>query len=142
VDENNKPMGIVTSDSILKGLRAFGTSLQQGVVYDVAEKQYEAYQEDDIFDLLDIIKEHFAILIVNNDRQLQGIITTYDTTEYFRRRDEDIMLLEDIESAVRDHIEAAFTDQMTGVLNKMRLSATIKALTGRNNKEFNELTLS
>ncbi len=37
-----------------------------------------------------------------------GVVSFYDSTEYFRRRAEDIMLVEDIESSVKELIRAAF----------------------------------
>lgn len=61
-----------------------------------------------LFDLLDDLKNTYAVLIVNAEGTLIGIVTSYDTTEYFRRRAEDMMYVEDIESALKEFIRVAF----------------------------------
>ena len=60
-------------------------------------------------------------MIVDGDEKLIGIVTSYDSTEYFRRRAEDMMLVEDIESMVKDLVLAAFTDE-TGEVNQAKLT--------------------
>lgn len=57
-----------------------------------------------LFDLLDDLKRTYAVLITNADGTLTGIVTSYGTTEYFRRRAEDMMYIEDIESTLKDFI--------------------------------------
>ena len=57
-----------------------------------------------------------------------GIVTSYDSTEYFRRRAEDMMLVEDIEGMVKDLVQAAFIDE-TGEVDQERLAAAIEEVT-------------
>ena len=59
--------------------------------------------------MLDDLKSTYAVLITNAEGTLIGIVTSYDTTEYFRRRAEDMMYIEDIESTLKDFIRAAFS---------------------------------
>ncbi|MCB0017768.1 MAG: DUF4268 domain-containing protein, partial [Anaerolineales bacterium] len=66
--------------------------------------------DDDIFELLDAMSSEYSVLIVDGDQKLTGIVTSYDTTEYFRQRAEDLMLVEDIETMLREYIGLAFMD--------------------------------
>ena len=102
IDENNKPLGIVTGDSILRALNNFGVSLTELQVSHAIVKVRQYRPDDDLFDLLEDLKNTYAVLIVRNDGMLESIVTSYDTTEYFRRRAEDMMFIEDIESTIKD----------------------------------------
>jgi CBS domain-containing protein len=128
VNELQQPLGLVTADLILRGLRNFRTTTDSLVVRDVflpLDGQRDVYHpEDDVFDMLTDLNKLAAVLIVDNDGRLTGIVTSYDTTAYFRRRAEDLMLVEDIEKALRDHIEAAFTGD-TGNLDDDALQEAI-----------------
>lgn len=108
IDENNKPLGIVTGDSILRALNNFGVSLTELQVSHAIVKVRQYRPDDDLFDLLEDLKNTYAVLIVRNDGMLESIVTSYDTTEYFRRRAEDMMFIEDIESTIKDFIRIAF----------------------------------
>ncbi len=108
VDEKKKPLGIVTSDSILHALRNFGVSLADLRVAHAIMKVDTYSPDEDLFDLLDDLKNTYAVLITNAEGTLTGIVTSYDTTEYFRRRAEDMMYVEDIETTLKDFIRVAF----------------------------------
>ncbi len=70
------------------------------------------YREDnDLFDLLNDLQDTSAVLIVDGEHKLIGIVTSYDATDYFRQRAEDMMLVEDIEEALKKYILAAFSVQ-------------------------------
>jgi CBS domain-containing protein len=66
------------------------------------------------------LKNTYAVLIVNAEGSLIGIVTSYDTTEYFRRRVEDMMYVEDIESTLKDFIRAGFN--ITVVVHVRRIA--------------------
>jgi len=66
-------------------------------------------------------------VIVNVEETLIGIVTSYDTTEYFRRRAEDMMFVEDIESTLKDFIRAAFT--ITDEADQQALATVITEVT-------------
>ena len=83
VDENKKPLGIVTSDSILHALSNFGVSLAELRVSHTIMKVDTYSPDEDLFDLLDDLKNTYAVLIVNAEGTLIGIVTSYDTTDYF-----------------------------------------------------------
>lgn len=108
VDEKNKPLGIVTADSILRALNNFGVPLTELQISHAIVKVDQSRPDDDLFGLLDDLKNTYAVLIIHNDGTLNSIVTSYDTTEYFRRRAEDIMYVEDIESTIKEFILTAF----------------------------------
>lgn len=108
IDENNKLLGIVTSDSILHALNNFGVQLSDLHVSHAIAKARQYAPEDDLFVLLEGLKDVYAVLIVHNDGTLKSIVTSYDTTEFFRKRAEDIMYVEDIETTIKEFIRTAF----------------------------------
>jgi hypothetical protein len=119
---------MVTHESILRALSNFGVKLEDVRVSNAIVKAQTYRPEDDLFDLLDRLKDTNAVLIVDGEDRLTGIVTSYDSTEYFRRRAEDMMLVEDIESMVKDLVLAVFTDE-TGEVAQERLAAVIEEVT-------------
>lgn len=92
VDERNRPVGIITTESILRALNNFGVGLEKLRV-EHARTRAETFRSDaDLFELLDRLQSTYAVLIVDGEGQLTGIMTNYDTADYFRRRAEDMML--------------------------------------------------
>lgn len=124
VDAKNRPLGMVSSDSLLRALHYFGITLQQLRVSHGLVKTSKYHPEDDLFELLDTLRDSYAALIVDSDEALVGIVTSYDATEYFRRRSEDVMLVEDVETTIREYILAAFTDA-TGAIRRDELDAFV-----------------
>ncbi|NTV65423.1 MAG: DUF4268 domain-containing protein [Oscillochloris sp.] len=124
VDATNHPLGMVSSDSLLRALHYFGITLQKLRVSHGLIKTSKYHPEDDLFELLDALRDSYAALIVDSDECLVGIVTSYDATEYFRRRSEDVMLVEDVETTIREYILAAFTDA-SGDLKRDDLDAFV-----------------
>jgi len=102
VDEEGHPLGMVTHEGILRGIRSFNTNIWELHVRDVIESAPEFNLEDDIFELLEQLKQKNAVLIVDSWSFLVGIVTSFDTTEYFRNRAEHIMRVEDIETTIKE----------------------------------------
>jgi Domain of unknown function (DUF4268) len=65
--------------------------------------------DDDLFYMLDDLKESNVVLIVDKEQKLICVLTGYDTTEYFRVRAEDMMYAEEIETMLKEYINAYFT---------------------------------
>jgi CBS domain-containing protein len=130
VDESDRPLGMITYGSMLQALNNFSSKLEALRVSNAIAKADRYRLEDDLSDVLDRLKETNAVLIVDGAGRLIGIVTSYDSTEYFRRRAEDMMLVEDIEGMVRDLIEAAFKDA-AGDVDAERLAAAIDDVTNR-----------
>jgi len=125
VDGERRPLGMITTHTILEALKQFGVTIDVLQVADAMTIKVAKFSpEDDLFDMLEALKKAYAVLIVDGERRLAGIVTNYDTAEFFRQRAEDLMLVQDIETAIKDHILAAFTDE-TGQLNEQALSAAI-----------------
>jgi CBS domain-containing protein len=107
VSEDRRHLGMVTHGSILRSLNSFDVKLDSLRVSDALTRARSFRKEDDLFDLLNELRERFAVPIVDGAEVIVGIVTSYDTTEYFRRKSEDLMLVEDIELALRQYIRIA-----------------------------------
>jgi hypothetical protein len=124
VNEERYPLGIVTYESILRAMRYFRLGLDKLHVQDVMTSVPHYSLEDDLFDLLDRLKNTNAVLIVDPEEKLVGIVTSYDSTEYFRNRAENLMRVEDIETTIKDIIRAAYANEQNEV-DETRLEAAV-----------------
>jgi CBS domain-containing protein len=66
--------------------------------------------EGDIFEALDLLKNTYAIIVVDNQKPV-GILTDYDTTSFFRNLTEGLILVQDIEVTLKQYIEGVFPDE-------------------------------
>ncbi len=128
VDAGGTIHGIVTTDSILRALNEFPTAIDRLEVLHARVRVPQLSCDDDLADLLEAIAGHRAVLIVNTDNRLVAIVTSYDTTSYFRDRAEDWMSVYDIEAEIREHISAAFSDH-SGKPKREELQAAIARIT-------------
>lgn len=145
------PDGMITYEGILRGIRNFNAKIEDLRVRDVMVSAPIYNVEDDLFDILDRLKETNAVLVIDPYfNVLAGIVTSYDTAEYFRNRTEDLMRVEDIELMIKDFIKLAYTPE-NGELDEPRLDLAITKATEYANKEgtpntkkktFADLTLS
>jgi CBS domain-containing protein len=149
IDLNRHPVGMITHEGILKGVRNFKAPLANLRVRDVMIRAALFNVEDDLFDLLEQLKLSNAVLIINPEKKLVGIVTSYDSTEYFRTRAENLMRVEDIETMLRDFILAAFTEKDGEINHKKLTEALIRIspkdpVTGEKRRDltFDQLTLS
>lgn len=104
VDAQGKPIGLVFSDGIVQTVHHFQVKPQTLRISDVMQKPIITRDDQELFDLLDTVQAKGSILIVNNQGVLTGIVTSYDTTDYFRRQTQDLMYVQDIEFRLRDFI--------------------------------------
>src|SRR5687768_16954844 len=117
-DDLEVPEGMITYEGVLRGIRNFKAKIDDLKVRDVMVTAPVYSLEDDLFDILDRLKDTNAVLITENigfGPDVLGIVTSYDTTEYFRNRTEDLMRVEDIELMVKEFIKTAHVDE-TGEL--------------------------
>ncbi len=128
VDEHRSPLGMVNYEAIVHGMRNFESNLSELRVRDVMTSAPVFHVEDDLFDLLEQLKRTNAVLIVNAERELVGIVTSYDSTEFFRRRTEDMMYVEDIEMMVKQFIRDAYT-KADGSLDQAGLDEAVAKVT-------------
>jgi CBS domain-containing protein len=108
VDAEEKPIGIITSDSILRAARNFGIALNHLKVNEAAEKPEIIRLDGDVFELLDDVRKSYAVLVTDAEGRLMGIVTHYDTAAYFRRRAEDMMVVQDIETTLKQLIATLY----------------------------------
>jgi CBS domain-containing protein len=133
VDQARRPLGLVTNDSILYALNAFGVTTNQLLVADATTKARIALADSDLFDLLDDLSVVNAVLIVDRANTLKGIVTTFDAMAYFRRRAEDIMLVRDVETMIKEYIQSSFTTP-DGEIDHGALRTAITAITATDDK--------
>lgn len=149
-DGYDEPQGMVTYEGILRGIRNFNLKIEDLKVRDVMVHVSHYYLDDDLFDILDRLKETNAVLIMHRDIPiLAGIITSYDTTQYFRNRTEDLMRVEDIEVTIKDLIKEAYTswnDDFEDELDQVKLDSAAKLVSNRGQnskpKTFSNLTMA
>jgi len=125
VNADKKQQGIVTAESILRTQKNLGAPLDKLKVQHAAKSAAKSAPDDNIFDVFELFYKHPAVLVVDSDDVLMGIITPWDAAAHLQRRAEDLMLIEDIESAVKEHILASFTDRHNGLLSQDLLDAAI-----------------
>ena len=142
------PEGMVTNESILRGIRNFHAKIEELKIRDVMISAPVYGYDDDLFDILDRLKDSNVVLITEDiglGEDLVGIVTSYDATEYFRNRTEDMMRVEDIELIIKDFILGIYLKE-DGEVDEEKLNAKISKITAyRSPKkllDFNDLTLS
>lgn len=136
VDSSGKPDAILTADSIARALNNFGVAPVALRVGDAMHERFKTCRADiDLLDVLDDLMSAAAVVVIDSHEVLTGIITTYDTTEYFRRRTQDIMIVQDIEEIVKDYVLAAFGGEGDAA-GETQLQAAIEEITPSN---FSEL---
>jgi CBS domain-containing protein len=135
IDEKEKPIGLVTSDSIVRALHNFGVKTDALCVKDaMLKKPATYYTSDDVFDLLDDLETDEVVLVIDEVGKLIGIITTYDTTAYLRQRAQDIMVVQEIEEMVKSYTSAAFTTS-SGDIDVVKQKAAIAEITPSNSSQ-------
>ncbi len=110
VDDNFKLKGLITSDSILKASSYLKCEIGKIKVSHAMLNTKTCRDDDDITEVLSILSESNSVPIVDSGGKLVGLLTSYDTTEYYRQRAEDLMFAEDIEMTIREYIQSVYTD--------------------------------
>lgn len=144
IDDEYRPLGMVTYESILRSVKNLNTTMEQIYVRDALTKTLTSFNEDDLFDVLDRLQNTNAVVILTSDHEVIGIVTSYDAMEYFRKRTENLMLVEDIETNIKDLILFAYSDEQDQV-NFAELNSAIKRINSHsdsNEKTFDQLTLN
>lgn len=126
VDSEKRCRGeVVTFSGIVQATASLNTVLGAMSVKD-AVSHAKVYQVDeDLLATLDDIQRHDFALIVDENDMLIGVVSTYDTTAFFRHYAQDLMLIEGIETSIREAIEALYEDDPAGLI------AAIESVTDR-----------
>jgi CBS domain-containing protein len=124
----------VTHESILLALHNFGSRIEgSGLrVDDALVKVAKVYAAaDDLFDLLVGMRDTNAAVIVDDDRNLTNVVTSYDTSQYFRQWAEDIMHVRDIEHSLRRVINFSFR-KSNGEIDEDARRSAVEEMTASN----------
>ncbi len=95
--------------------------------------------ESDIFDALDLLQRVYAVVVVEGHEPI-GILTNYDTAHFFRDISEDLIIVEDIETTLRQHIETAFPSEHEMTAALMRAFDADKQNPRRPRYEYDEMS--
>jgi CBS domain-containing protein len=101
IDDDFKLKGLITSDSILRTVSYFKSTLDKIKVSHAIDIVKTCREDDELSELLNGLKDASAIPVVDKSGKLIAIVTNYDTAEYYRQRAEDMMLAEEIETSLR-----------------------------------------
>lgn len=129
VDSERRPVGFIASDSILNALNNYNEGLDGLQIKHALLKKPPIFKQDiDLLDLFDEMNDPFAC-IVDEDGRLVQVVTTHDMTGYFRQRARDIILVENIESILKEYVQLAFFSKSDG---EQRLNEAIQAVSNVN----------
>ena len=131
VDDEGVVQGLVSYESIMRAVAQFKTSPDAMAVSTALVKAQKRTPDEDLLGLLSLIRGAGYALIVDATNRLLYIITSYDVMEYYRKRAEDMMLVENIETMVRDLILHAFTDKQGNLDEAVLNTAILKINTER-----------
>jgi CBS domain-containing protein len=137
VDKEGFPLGMITNESIIRGILNFDVSVNDLYANDVIQPVKRFRTDDDIFDLLNELKSSYAVLIVDAESKLVDIYTSYDALDFFRLRFDDFMMVEDIEGMIKELIIRNYRDK-NGNLD-IENDEVLKKLIKENDYERNKL---
>jgi CBS domain-containing protein/Arc/MetJ family transcription regulator len=133
-DGQSRQFYFITHESILLALHNFGSRIEDSGlrVDDALIRVQNVYSAtDDLFELLAGMREMNAALIVGDDRNLTHVVTSYDTTRYFRQWAEDTMQVRDIEHGLRRIINSAFK-KADGEIDEQSRQTAVDEITSSN----------
>lgn len=133
-DVQSRQFYLITHESILLALHNFGSKIENSGlrVDDALVRVPNVYRAtDDLFELLAGMRETNAVLIVDDDRNLTHVVTSYDTTRYFRQWAEDIMQVRDVEHGLRRIVNSAFKSA-DGKIDEQARQAAVEEMTSSN----------
>ncbi|BDG02836.1 DUF4268 domain-containing protein [Anaeromyxobacter oryzae] len=131
---DRRPIALLTIDSVGRALRHFGVVPSALRVLDAMDEFFERCDtEDELLDVLDALQRSSAVLVLTPQQELTGILTSFDAMEFFRRRAQDIMVVQDIEETIKDFVLSAFRREDDS-LDQASLTTAIEAITPSNAK--------
>jgi CBS domain-containing protein len=111
VDEQGYLKGLISEQSIVNTYFDMNGSMNL-LDLKVDHCQQEALTislNKDLFDAIKLLESTFAIVVEDNNKPV-GIVTNFDTAYYFRDLSEDLIVVEKIESELREYIRYAFPE--------------------------------
>ncbi|MCU1252248.1 MAG: hypothetical protein JWQ49_5277 [Edaphobacter sp.] len=115
---------VITFESVIQAIQSFQTKPELLLIRDAAQRVRSYPADADLLATLDDIhRDNFALIV--DDSKLRGIVTTADAAVFFREYAQDLMLIESIESRIKDAIQALYAGDV------VRLEAAIARVTDR-----------
>jgi CBS domain-containing protein len=111
VDDQGYIKGMISEQSIVNTYFDLNGSLNL-LELKVDHCQQEALTislKRDLFDAIKLLESAFAVIVEDNNKPV-GIVTNFDTASYFRDLSEDLIVVEKIESELREYIRYAFPE--------------------------------
>ena len=106
VNSGGEVVGIISGDSIAKGLNLLGIKAAQLRVSNACMPTRTFQLDSEIEDLMETLRDTFSVPVVDDRGRPIGIVTNCDTTAYFHSRAEAMMDVEDVETSLKDCIRA------------------------------------
>jgi CBS domain-containing protein len=105
---------VISFESVLRAIQCFRTEAGALLVRDAAQRVRSYAADADLLATLDdIYRDNFAVIV--DESRLIGIVTTADMAVFFREYAQDLMLIEGIESRVKDAIRALYVGDDDGL---------------------------
>jgi CBS domain-containing protein len=105
---------VITFESVLRAIQSFRTEAGALLVRDAAQRVRSYPADADLLATLDDIhRDNFALIV--DESRLVGIVTTADVAVFFREYAQDLMLIEGIESRVKDATLALYAGDVDGL---------------------------
>jgi Domain of unknown function (DUF4268)/CBS domain len=97
--------------------------------------------EQDIFEALDRLKDTYAVIIIESKKPI-GILTEYDMAHFFRDLTEDLLIIEDIETSLRQIVQGVYPEDEDLIQALISEFGESKDDPGQPNLKFDQLTFS
>lgn len=142
VDIDGKLVGLVTEQMIVNTyFHTRGLVPVLDVSVDNCSTQpVRISKEADVFEALRQMRNTPALVVVEDDKPI-GMVTYYDTTDYFRVNNEGMMFVADIEQGLRQYVESICSDSIKLEAALINAFGEDKQSPGVANKRYDKLTL-
>ncbi len=112
-DDGGHFTGVVSEQTILRGY--FHMSKGYAPFLDLTVDHVETAavtlpKDADISDALEALRRSYAVIVMDGGNPV-GVLTHADTTDFFQRFSEGLMLIEDIETMLRQHVYRVYPDE-------------------------------
>lgn len=142
IDSDGELIGIISDELIthryyhLNG----GVALLDLTVDHCLKPAVTLTKDRDIFEALDLLKNVYAIIVTDDNRPV-GILTEFDMAHFFRNLTEDLLIVEDIETSLRQVVNTSLGHdvKLTGALINTFGEDTNNP--GEPRRRFDDLTL-
>jgi CBS domain-containing protein len=116
VDADGKSLAqAITAESILEAICCFRTSPDSLRVKDATVAVEKFRSDADLLDALDDVQTETFVVVVDAEDRLTGIVTTADTTAHFRRYAEDLMIVQFVETTMKEAAQTLYKDDAPGL---------------------------